>query len=89
MFDFMSMLGGGKSGGGGQSGGRLGEAVGTKGSTMIQPSSNKIGMQYANMGLTPPDIPNMMNMLAGLQQLTQQQGGPKDLPTFLNMIRGG
>lgn len=96
MMPFLAMLQGaggaaGAAGGGAAGGmmGRLGQAIGTKGAGMIQPSNKNIGMQYANMGLTPPPLPDVMTMLTGLQNLTQQQGGSRNLPTFINMIRGG
>ena len=92
MLQFLSMLKGaagsaGSAGGSGNS--RLGQAIGTKGAQMIQPS-DKIGMQYANMGLTPPEVPNMMNMLAGMNNLTSQ-GGPRNIQIYdiMRMLQGG
>ena len=92
MLQFLSMLKGaagsaGSSGGSGNS--RLGQAIGTKGAQMIQPS-DKIGMQYVNMGLTPPEVPNMMNMLSGMNNLTSQ-GGPRNIQIYdiMRMLQGG
>lgn len=92
MIQFLSMLKGaagsaGSSGGSGNS--RLGQAIGTKGSQMIKPSE-KIGMQYVNMGLTPPEVPNMMNMLSGMNNLTAQ-GGPRNIQIYdiMRMLQGG
>ena len=92
MLQFLSMLKGaagsaGSSGGSGNS--RLGQAIGAKGSQMIKPS-DKIGMQYVNMGLTPPEVPNMMNMLAGMNNLTSQ-GGPRNIQIYdiMRMLQGG
>lgn len=92
MLQFLSMLKGaaGSAGSaGGSSNSRLGQAIGTKGSQMIQPS-DKIGMQYVNMGLTPPEVPNMMNMLAGMNNLTSQ-GGPRNIQIYdiMRMLQGG
>ena len=92
MLQFLEMLKG-AAGSAGSSGGsdnsRLGQAIGTKGSQMIK-SSDKIGMQYANMGLTPPEVPNMMNMLAGMNNLTSQ-GGPRNIQIYdiMRMLQGG
>lgn len=88
MLQFLAMLKG-AAGSGGSDNSRLGQAIGTKGSQMIKPS-DKIGMQYANMGLTPPEVPNMMNMLAGMNNLTSQ-GGPRNIQIYdiMRMLQGG
>ena len=92
MLQFLAMLKG-ANGAAGSAGGsdnsRLGQAIGAKGAQMIQPS-DKIGMQYANMGLTPPEVPNMMNMLAGMNNLTSQ-GGPRNIQIYdiMRMLQGG
>ena len=89
MLQFLSMLKGAAGSAGGSGNGRLGQAIGTKGSQMIKPSE-KIGMQYVNMGLTPPEVPNMMNMLAGMNNLTSQ-GGPRNIQIYdiMRMLQGG
>ena len=89
MLQFLSMLKGAAGSAGGSGNSRLGQAIGTKGSQMIKPSE-KIGMQYANMGLTPPEVPNMMNMLAGMNNLTSQ-GGPRNIQIYdiMRMLQGG
>ena len=91
MLQFLTMLKGatGAAGSGGSDNSRLGQAIGTKGSQLIKPS-DKIGMQYANMGLTPPEVPNMMNMLAGMNNLTSQ-GGPRNIQIYdiMRMLQGG
>ena len=89
MLQFLSMLKGAAGSAGGSGNSRLGQAIGTKGAQMIQPS-DKIGMQYANMGLTPPEVPNMMNMLAGMNNLTSQ-GGPRNIQIYdiMRMLQGG
>ena len=91
MLQFLTMLKGaaGSAGSAGSDNSRLGQAIGTKGSQMIKPS-DKIGMQYANMGLTPPEVPNMMNMLAGMNNLTSQ-GGPRNIQIYdiMRMLQGG
>lgn len=72
--------------------GMLGQIMGAKGGNMIQKSDKNIGMQYANAGLQAPQL-NVMGMLQGLQQQQTGQGqqgyGARNLPTFLNMLRGG
>ena len=89
MIQFLSMLKGAAGSSGGSGNSRLGQAIGTKGSQMIKPS-DKIGMQYVNMGLTPPEVPNMMNMLAGMNNLTSQ-GGPRNIQIYdiMRMLQGG
>ena len=91
MLPFLAMLKGaaGSAGAGGSDDSRLGQAIGTKGSQMIKPS-DKIGMQYVNMGLTPPDVPNMMAMLSGMNNLTSQ-GGPRNIQIYdiMRMLQGG
>lgn len=83
MLPFLSMLQG-------AGGSRLGQAIGTKGASFIQPSDKKIGMQYANMGLQAPEVPNMMNMLAGLNQMSgQQQRAPLQVYDIMRMLQGG
>ena len=89
MLQFLEMLKGAAGSAGGSDNSRLGQAIGTKGAQMIQPSK-KIGMQYANMGLTPPEVPDMMNMLAGMNNLTSQ-GGPRNIQIYdiMRMLQGG
>ena len=89
MLQFLSMLKGAAGSAGGSGNSRLGQAIGTKGSQMIKPSE-KIGMQYANMGLTPPEVPNMMAMLSGMNNLTSQ-GGPRNVHIYdiMRMLQGG
>ena len=69
--------------------GRLGQAIGAKGASFIRPSDKSVGMQYMNAGMQPPAVPNMMQLLQGINM--QQQGGSRGLPVtaLLNMLRGG
>lgn len=71
--------------------GRLGQAIGAKGASFIRPSDKSVGMQYVNAGMNAPELPNMMNMLAGTSQMTKQGGPAGKLPIFdiLSMLRGG
>ena len=97
-FSMLQGLGGaskaaGAAGGAAQAGGgadRFGQLIGTKGNSFIQPSNKNIGMQYANMGLNAPEVPNMLAMLNGMQNQTRA-GGPRNLPVYdiLSMLRGG
>lgn len=68
---------------------RVFEAVGTQGAQRTKAADKKIGMQYVNAGLQPPVVPNMMQLLQGINM--QQQGGSRGLPVtaLLNMLRGG
>lgn len=94
MFSFMQALQGVKGAkdmaGGDESASRLDEVVGRKGASMIKPSNKDIGMQFANAGLTPPPVPNMMNMVMGLQNLNPPGGAEKN-PVFdiMKMLQGG
>ena len=90
MIPFLSMLQG-SSAQPSQDGSRLGKAIGAKGAGFTKPSDKNTGMQYMNAGLTPPEVPNMMNMLMGMNQMTKQGGAAGKLPVFdiLNMLRGG
>jgi hypothetical protein len=84
--------GAGSAGAGGMGGmGRLGQAIGTQGAGRTEKSDKKMGLQFANAGLEPPQVPNMMNMLQGAMSMTQQQGGSRGLPVtqLMNMLRGG
>ena len=69
---------------------RFGQLIGTKGNSLIRPSKNNIGMQYVNMGLNAPEVPNMLAMLNGMQNQTRA-GDPRNLPVYdiLSMLRGG
>ena len=92
MLPFMAMLksaAGSAGSSGGSDNSRLEDTIGTKGSQMIKPSY-KIGMQYVNMGLTPPEVPNMMAMLSGMNNLTSQ-GGPRNIQIYdiMRMLQGG
>lgn len=68
---------------------RFFEAVGTQGAQRTKAADKNIGMQYMNAGLQPPPVPNMMQLLQGINM--QQQGGSRGLPVtaLLNMLRGG
>lgn len=91
MIPFLSMLQGAGGAAGAAGGGRLGQAMGAKGSTFIKPSDKNVGMQFMNAGLTPPEVPNMMNMLMGASQMSNPGGPAGKLPVFdiLAMLRGG
>ena len=91
MIPFLSMLQGGAGAAGAAGGGRLGQAMGSKGASFIRPSDKNVGMQFANAGLTPPEVPNMMNMLMGASQMSKPGGPAGKLPVFdiLAMLRGG
>lgn len=69
--------------------GRFFEAVGTQGAQRTKAADKNVGMQYMNAGMQPPAVPNMMQMLQGINM--QQQGGSRGLPVtaLLNMLRGG
>lgn len=84
MLNFLSMLQG-------AGGSRLGQAMGTQGAQRTQGADKNIGMQYANMGLQAPQLPDVMSMLGGLSNLTQPQQNQRALPItqLLNMMRGG
>ena len=84
MIPFLSMLQGAV-------GGTLGQVIGVKGSSFIEPSDKKVGMQFMNAGINPPEVPNMMNMLMGANQMTKPGGPAGKLPVFdiLSMLRGG
>lgn len=88
MIPFLSMLQGGARAAGS---GRLGQAIGSKGASFIKPSDKNVGMQFANAGLAPPEVPNMMNMLIGATQMSKPGGPAGQLPVFdiLAMLRGG
>lgn len=82
MLQFLPMLqqGVGQVAGGAaasQGGGGIGSFFKALGADkMGQPASvgqGKIGMQYANMGMTPPQVPNMMNMVGSMNNMNQQQ----------------
>ena len=90
MIPFLSMLQG-SSAQPSQDGSRLGQAIGAKGAGFIKPSDKNAGMQYMNAGLTPPEVPNMMNMLIGASQMSKPGGPAGQLPVFdiLAMLRGG
>lgn len=83
MLNFLSMLQG-------AGGSRLGQAMGTQGAQRTK-GADKIGMQYANMGLQAPQLPDVMSMLGGLSNLTQTQQNQRALPItqLINMMRGG
>ena len=68
---------------------RLGQSVGMLGAQRTK-GADKIGMQYANMGLTPPQLPDPMSMLAGNRNMTGMQQNQRNLPItqILNMLRG-
>lgn len=91
MIPFLSILQGAGGAAGAAGGSRLGQAIGAKGSTFIKPSDKNVGMQFMNAGLTPPEVPNMMNMLMGASQLSRPGGPAGKLPVFdmLAMLRGG
>ena len=102
MLQFLPMLMKGVQGAGGQTGGQAAggmnnsffKALGAN--NMGQPASSgskNIGMQYANMGLTAPEVPNMMNMVGQMgQQNQQQQRQPLQtgqINPLLQMLMGG
>ena len=89
MIPFLSMLQGGAVAAGG--GSRLGQAMGSKGASFIKPSDKNVGMQFANAGLTPPEVPNVMNMLMVASKMSKPGGPAGQLPVFdiLAMLRGG
>lgn len=94
MLPFLAMLqgAGGAAGAAGGAGGasRLGQMLGQKGVASAQGSNKNIGMQYANMGLNPPEVPNMMAMLNGMQGMTgQRQRAPLQVYDILHMLQGG
>lgn len=96
----MKGLGGMMGGGGaaaGQGGGAMsGFAQALGADKMGQPASSggqKIGMQYANMGLTSPEVPNMMNAVGQMGQMNQQQQKPQiqtgQINPLLQMLMSG
>lgn len=71
-------------------GNRLGEVMGNKGSQMIAPSDKKIGLQYINAGLESPQLPDVMSMLAGLNNVNQQKQQQQiPITQLINMMKGG
>lgn len=91
MISFLSMLQSSNAKKPEDDSGRLGQAIGAKGASFIKPSDKNVGMQFANAGLTPPEVPNMMNMLMGASQMSKPGGPAGKLPVFdiLAMLRGG
>lgn len=68
---------------------RFFEAVGTQGAQRTKGADRNVGMQYMNAGMQPPAVPNIQQLLQGVNM--QQQGGSRGLPVTLlmNMLRGG
>lgn len=91
MIPFLAMLQGAGGAGAAAGGSRIGQAMGAKGSSFIKPSDKNVGMQFMNAGINPPEVPNMMNMLMGANQMTKPGGPAGKLPVFdiLSMLRGG
>ena len=69
---------------------RFQQALTQKAMSLIHPSDKSVGMQFANAGLNAPAVTNMMSMLSGLNNLTQQQGGSRGLQVYdlMNMLGG-
>lgn len=96
MLQFLPMLmkgaqaAGGASGAAGGAGGGLASqfmsALGASGSP--NQSNKQIGMQFANAGLTPPQIPNVP-LMQNMNQQTMQKQAPQTFNPLIQMLLNG